>query len=120
MLSVILQLLYFNLQFCAEFDAIIEGCHKYYHDDPVRKDEASRLKVKFDELVKKYLPDDSHIQPLEGGLPSLEDGSEEEEAQRGSGSSISSDSEEEVAGGDSEEMGSFSYSYMNGDDTIRY
>jgi hypothetical protein len=85
----------------------------------VRKDQASRLKVKFDELVEKYLPDDSHLEPLEEGLPSLEDGSDEEEAQRGSGSSSSSDSEEE-ADGDSEMMGSNSYSYVNGDDTISY
>lgn len=101
-------------QFCAEFDAIIKGCYKYYKDDPVRKEQARRLKNTFDDLVKKYLPDDSHLQPLEQGLP-LGDGFDEDEAQKGSGSSSSSDSEGE-AGGDSEEMGGS----MNGNDTFMY
>lgn len=82
----------------------------------MRKEQARRLKAKFDELVEKYLPDDRHLQVLEEGLSS-EDGSDEDEAQKGSGSSSSSDSEEDTAD-NSEEMGS--NSCMNGDDTITY
>ena len=91
----------------------------------MRKEQARRLKKKFDELVEKYLPDDSHLETLAEGLP-LDDGSddddhdEDEAAQKGSGSPSSSDNEEE-ADGDSEEMpGSNSYGYMDGDDTLVY
>ena len=82
----------------------------------MRKEQARRLKAKFDELVEKYLPDDSHLQPLEEGIP-LDDGSDEDEAQKGYGSSSSSDSEEDARNNSEEIEGN---SYTNGDDTIVY
>ena len=46
----------------------------------MRLAQARQLKHKFDELIKKYLPDDSHLEALNEGLPADASPVDEEEA----------------------------------------
>ena len=104
------------LQFLAEFESIVENCKKYYEANHRRIDQVMRLKDKFDELVKKHLPDDSYFQLLEKGIPS-DASSDEEEAQKGSGSeSSSSDQDEEDSSMDKVSVATGSRIDRNGGD----
>ena len=47
-----------TLQFCEEFDSIVENCVKYNGSDSPFTEKVLRLKVKFYELVQSYLTPD--------------------------------------------------------------
>ena len=77
----------------------------YHAGNPFRREQARKLKAHFDQLVEKYLPDDSQLEILYEGLPSDASGSEDE------GESQVLDSDSSSHDGDTEEDVGLGLSY---------